>query len=625
MVAGIDLLRRDRGLPGGLRPAPGARVDRGADAAGATAQPGPGPLQRPVPGAPRRAPAAARRLAGRARGGAAGRASGWPRPTTSRPRGGLLPAGRAAPPARRVRGGRGRPTAGQPVGRSRSPGWPCCAWPRGGPRPPAAAIRRVLDETGGPAGPGAAAPRVRRDPARPGDVDGGRAEAAAELAAIAAALDAPAPARRWPPTPAGRSCWPRATPGPRSPRCAAPGESGRRSRRRTRPRGPGCWSAWPAGPRGTRTPRRWSSTPPARCCPRLGAAPGPGPRSTRWPGRARPPSPGGLTARELQVLRLVAAGQDQPRHRRRPDPQREDGGTATSATSSPSSMSPPGPRPPPTPTSTTWCERTGENYPCPAARGRWYFSRSAARPAASLVRPGRARPRRRRWMPSAGTASGSRRSSSAAARPASSVGYHLARRGLPFVILDAGERIGDAWRQRWDSLRLFTPARSTGWRACPSPPRPALLPHQGRDGRLPGGLRGALRAAGPHGRHGGRRSPSEGDRFVVTAGERRFEAENVVVAMGAYQRPRVPAFAGRAGPGDRAAPLQRLPQPVPAAGRRRLSSWAPATRAPRSPSSWPPASPTWLSGRDTGHDPFRAGSRPAGCSPRSSGSSSTAC
>ena len=40
-----------------------------------------------------------------------------------------------------------------------------------------------------------------------------------------------------------------------------------------------------------------------------------------------------------------------------------------------------------------------------------------------------------------------------------SMGYHLAARDRPFVILDANERIGDAWRTRWDSLRLFTPAR----------------------------------------------------------------------------------------------------------------------------------------------------------------------
>src|SRR5690349_24024630 len=40
-----------------------------------------------------------------------------------------------------------------------------------------------------------------------------------------------------------------------------------------------------------------------------------------------------------------------------------------------------------------------------------------------------------------------------------SVGYHLARQKLRFVILDASARIGDAWRKRWDSLRLFTSAR----------------------------------------------------------------------------------------------------------------------------------------------------------------------
>ena len=45
----------------------------------------------------------------------------------------------------------------------------------------------------------------------------------------------------------------------------------------------------------------------------------------------------------------------------------------------------------------------------------------------------------------------------------------MSRRGLPFVILDANERIGDAWRKRWDSLRLFTPARYNGLPGMPFP------------------------------------------------------------------------------------------------------------------------------------------------------------
>src|ERR1700675_3278430 len=57
-----------------------------------------------------------------------------------------------------------------------------------------------------------------------------------------------------------------------------------------------------------------------------------------------------------------------------------------------------------------------------------------------------------------------------------SVGYHLARHGLDFVILDASARTGDAWRKRWDSLRLFTPARYNGLDGMPFPGPPNAFP-----------------------------------------------------------------------------------------------------------------------------------------------------
>ena len=38
-------------------------------------------------------------------------------------------------------------------------------------------------------------------------------------------------------------------------------------------------------------------------------------------------------------------------------------------------------------------------------------------------------------------------------------GHFLAKHGRPFLILDRHPRIGDAWRTRWDSLRIFTPAK----------------------------------------------------------------------------------------------------------------------------------------------------------------------
>src|SRR5690348_5280139 len=57
-----------------------------------------------------------------------------------------------------------------------------------------------------------------------------------------------------------------------------------------------------------------------------------------------------------------------------------------------------------------------------------------------------------------------------------SVGYHLSKLGVPFVILDASERVGDAWRRRWDSLRLFTPARYAGLPGMPFPLRGDRFP-----------------------------------------------------------------------------------------------------------------------------------------------------
>lgn len=127
-------------------------------------------------------------------------------------------------------------------------------------------------------------------------------------------------------------------------------------------------------------------------------------------------------------------------------------------------------------------------------------------------------------------------------------GYYLAKHGRPFVILDANERIGDAWRKRWDSLRLFTPAAFSRLPGLPFPARAWSFPTKDEQAdyleayavqfELP--VRTGISVDGL--------TKSDG-RFVVSAGERRFEAENVVVATGAHQMPRVPAFAPDLDPG----------------------------------------------------------------------------
>src|ERR1041384_5978924 len=57
-----------------------------------------------------------------------------------------------------------------------------------------------------------------------------------------------------------------------------------------------------------------------------------------------------------------------------------------------------------------------------------------------------------------------------------SVGYHLARRGVRFLMLDANARVGDVWRKRWDSLKLFTPVHLCGLDGLPFPAPAGAFP-----------------------------------------------------------------------------------------------------------------------------------------------------
>ena len=129
-----------------------------------------------------------------------------------------------------------------------------------------------------------------------------------------------------------------------------------------------------------------------------------------------------------------------------------------------------------------------------------------------------------------------------------SVGYHLAKRGITFRILDANQRIGDAWRNRWDSLRLFTPARYAGLPGLPFPARGDAFPTKEEMADYIESYAAHFRLPVQTGVKVDRLS-KQGDRFVVTAGGLRFESENVVVAMANYQAPRQPAFARDLDPG----------------------------------------------------------------------------
>ena len=122
------------------------------------------------------------------------------------------------------------------------------------------------------------------------------------------------------------------------------------------------------------------------------------------------------------------------------------------------------------------------------------------------------------------------------------VGYHLARRGLPFVILDAHHRVGDAWRTRWDSLRLFTPASYDG---LPGMRFPAPRTSYPTKDEMADYLEAYAQRFDLPVRTGVRVDALArvGDRFIVAAGDLRIEADNVVVAMSSDLKPWTPAFA----------------------------------------------------------------------------------
>jgi putative flavoprotein involved in K+ transport len=120
--------------------------------------------------------------------------------------------------------------------------------------------------------------------------------------------------------------------------------------------------------------------------------------------------------------------------------------------------------------------------------------------------------------------------------------YHLKKQGRSFVLLDAEERIGDAWRKRWDSLRLFTPAKYDGLPGLRFPAPRWSFPTKDEMGDYLEAYAARFELPVRPGVFVDRVF-RDGERYVVESGHRMFEADNVVVATGAHRTPRRPAFA----------------------------------------------------------------------------------
>jgi len=129
------------------------------------------------------------------------------------------------------------------------------------------------------------------------------------------------------------------------------------------------------------------------------------------------------------------------------------------------------------------------------------------------------------------------------------MGRELAMQGREFLILDAARELGSAWRGRWDSLRLFTPARYSGLPGLPFPGDPDHYPTRddvvayfeayARAFALPVALDEPVRAL---------RQVSRA-RFLVETDHAGYLARQVVVATGAFQSPWIPPLAATVPPG----------------------------------------------------------------------------
>jgi putative flavoprotein involved in K+ transport len=128
-----------------------------------------------------------------------------------------------------------------------------------------------------------------------------------------------------------------------------------------------------------------------------------------------------------------------------------------------------------------------------------------------------------------------------------SVGHFLAQRGVKFVILEAGLRIGDSWRRRWDSLRLFTPARFDSLAGMPFPADPNSFPTKDEMAEY---LEAYSKKFALPAQTGVTVTEvtRDGALYRVKAGPIIYLARHVIVAAASYQLPEFPPFAADLNP-----------------------------------------------------------------------------
>ncbi len=181
-------------------------------------------------------------------------------------------------------------------------------------------------------------------------------------------------------------------------------------------------------------------------------------------------------------------------------------------------------------------------------------------------------------------------------------GYFLAQQGESFVILDGSRRTGEAWRSRWDSLRLFTPSQFDGLPGMPFPKPDYYFPSKDEIANYLEAYAEQFHLPVRHGVKVDALSRND-HTYQLSSGADSFSAKNVIVATGPYQSPYTPPFAAELDPGilQLHSSAYRNPEQIPSqtvlvvgAGNSGAEIALELSRAGKR---------VWLAGRDVGHIP----------------------
>jgi putative flavoprotein involved in K+ transport len=181
-------------------------------------------------------------------------------------------------------------------------------------------------------------------------------------------------------------------------------------------------------------------------------------------------------------------------------------------------------------------------------------------------------------------------------------GYFLAQKGESFVILDAGSRSGETWRNRWDSLRLFTPSQFDGLPGMPFPKPDYYSPTKDEIADYLEAYAQQFHLPIKHGVKVEALNRSDHG-YRLSAGANSFSAKNVIVATGPFQFPYTPAFASQLDPGIQQlhSSAYRNPEQVPSQTVLVVGAANSGTEIAIELSKV--GKRVWLAGRDVGHIP----------------------